>query len=231
MLDENTEAIVAMAWARAFGIPDDAFTATDHPQRRAITNEGHEIAVVQLLGRSVIAGPAWALEVATDYLDEVLVSVPGLLDLAKDHRPSATIVEELLYADDYVRAPGLDDAEVTTDPQAITELISRCAPDDVHGAAITEHEQRFVLLDGDGQPTAAAAYSVVRGILADLAFVGAIDARGTGAAEVAAAIAMHDALDAGLIPQLRIGVDGARTGAAALGFERLGAIARVAIEP
>lgn len=229
VLDENTQAIVAMAWARAFGLPDDTFAAVDGVERRTVAHDGGEITVLQLLGRTVLMAPQWALDEADDYTDDVLVSVAGLLDLAKDHQPRATSVQALLYADDYLKSPGLERADVTGDPQAVRDLLPRCAPDDVHGAGLVEHDHRFVLLDDDEQPTAAAAYSTVHGILADLAFVGAIEARGTGALEVATAIAMHDALDAGLIPQLRIGVDDSSSAAQTLGFERLGTLATVVI--
>lgn len=228
MIEQNTAAIVAMAWSRAFGLPDDALAAADDA-RRTIDSDEPEITVLQLLDRLVLAGPRWALEAAADYTDDVLVSVAGLLDLAKDHGPNGTSVEALLYADDYLRQPHLAEADVTADPRAVADLLPRCAPDDVHGAALTSYEHPFVLLE-DETPTAAAGYVTQHGILADLAFIAAIDARGTGALETAAAVAMHDALDAGLVPQLRLGVDDDRAAAQALGFHQLGTLARVALE-
>lgn len=229
MVDENTRAIVAMAWARSFGLGDDAFSRADGPERWMIEDAGSAITVLQLAGRAVVVAPQWALEAAGDYTDDVLVSVPGLLDLAKDHQPSETQVHALLYADDYLSAPGMDDAEVTVDSAALTELLPSCAPDDVHGSGAQTAEHQLVLLGQDRRPTAAAGYSTQHAILADLTFVQAIDARGTGAVEIAAALAMHDALDAGLVPQLRLGVDDDRTTAHALGFEQLGILARVAL--
>ena len=35
------------------------------------------------------------------------------------------------------------------DSQAVRDLLPRCAPDDVHGAGLAEHDHRFVLLDDD----------------------------------------------------------------------------------
>ncbi|WP_134322786.1 hypothetical protein [Cumulibacter soli] len=230
MVDENTQAIVAMAWARAYGLDDDAFSGAEGAQRRTLIADGDEIVAIELLGRTVLVGAPWALDEAVEYTDEALLSVPGLLDLAKGHSPRGTSVEALLYADDYLSAPGLSEAEVTADPEAVAELLPRCAPDDVRGLALTEHEHLFVLLDEGERPTAAAAYSTQHGILADLSFVGAIDTRGTGAVEIAAAVAMHDALDAGLIPQLRLGIDDDHVAALALGFARLGVISRVTVE-
>lgn len=219
-----------MAWARSLRLPDDAFTTIDAHRRCTIPDDENEIVVLRLLGRTALAGPAWALDEAEEYTDDVLASVSGLLDLAKAHQPRSTSVQALLYADDYLRTPGLEEAEVTADPQAIEDLLPRCAPDDVHAAALGTHEHRFVLLDHERTPTAAAAYSTQHGILADLSFISAIDARGTGALEAVAAIAIHDALDAGYVPQLRQGVDDGATMAAALGFERLGTIAKVVVD-
>lgn len=228
MLDENTEAIVAMAWARTFGLADDAFVLNE--PRLSIALDQPRITVIGLHDRLMIAAPPWALERAAQYTDEALLSVPGLLELAKGHRPHTTSVSSLLYADDYRQDPRLEEATVTADPQAVIDLLGRCAPDDVRTQSIQDHHQQLVLLDENELPVAGAAYSTTHGILADLAILEAVDARGTGAIEIATALAMHDALDAGLIPQLRVDVDADRGTAEALGFEQLGVLASVQLD-
>lgn len=217
-----------MAWARTFGLADDAFVRNE--PRLSIALDQPQITVLGLHDRLMIAAPQWALERAAEYTDEALLSVPGLLELAKDHRPHTTSVSSLLYADDYRQDPRLEEATITADPQAITDLLARCAPDDVHTQPIQDLQHQLVLLDDDELPVAGAAYSTTYGILADLAILEAVDARGTGAIEVATALAMHDALDAGLIPQLRVDVDADRGTAQALGFEQLGVLASVQLD-
>lgn len=229
VLDDNTTAIIAMAWARACGLPDDAF-ASDGPPRIVSASDTGVITVVQLLGRTLLHAPQWAIDRAESYTDEALLEVHGLLALAKDHNPHATRIAALLYADDYLGDEDTSSGPVTDDPQAVADLLTRCAPDDVDPDQLRAQEHIFVVLDDDDLPQAAAAYTAQQGIIADLVLVSAVDARGTGAVERAAAIAMHDALDEGLIPQLRVGLDEGRDLTTALGFSELGRIATVAVD-
>lgn len=229
VVDQNTAAIVAMAWARTCGLPDDAFAAGSG--RLHARADGDAITIVQLLGRTLVHGPEWVLELAESYSDESLIEVHGLLTLARDHQPRATKVSSLMYADDYIADGSLEQARVTDDEQAVRDLLVRCAPDDADLDSLLGYEHRFVVLAEDDDPQAAAAYSARQEILADLVVVDAIDARGNGSLQVAAALAMHDALDAGLIPQLRIGVDDSHDLADSLGFTRLGALATVFVDP
>lgn len=227
MVDQNTAAIVAMAWARTCGLPDDAFAAGSG--RLYASTDGDAITVVRLLGRTLVHAPQWALEIAESYSDESLSETHGLLALAREHQPHATRVSSLMYADDYIADGSLEQARVTDDEQAVRDLLRRCAPDDADLDGLLTHEHRFVVLDEDDDPQAAAAYSARQDILADLTMVDAIDARGNGSLQVAAALAMHDALDAGLIPQLRVGVDDSHDLADSLGFTRLGTLATVLV--
>ncbi|WP_153505954.1 hypothetical protein [Cumulibacter manganitolerans] len=228
MLDDNTQAIIAMAWARTCGLADDAF-AVGSGRIAAADDAAQAVTVVALLGRTLLHGPRWAVEGAEDYADEALLEVHALLALAKDHAPRGTRVSALLYADEYVADESLEQARVTDDPEAVRDLLARCAPDDVDPDDLATRERVFVLLGEDDRPGAVAAYSAQQGIIADLVLAQAIDARGSGAIEVAAAVAMHDALDDGLIPQLRIGSNEGADLAHSLGFEQLGALATVAL--
>lgn len=228
MLDPNTEAIIAMAWARACGLPDDAFTNAGDTRIVAPADTG-VITVVHLLGRTLLHAPQWAIDGAATYTDEGLLEVHGLLALAKEHQPRATRVAALLYADDYLGDSAEDGVRVTDDEAAVRDLLTRCAPDDVDPDELLGCERLFVVIDEADAPQAAAGYTAQQGIIADLTVVSAIDGRGSGAVEQAAVVAMHDALDAGLVPQLRVGVDESHDLAEALGFQRLGTIATVAV--
>lgn len=228
MLDDNTQAIIAMAWSRTCGLADDAF-AVGSGRIVAADDAAQSVTVVALLGRTLLHGPQWAIDGAADYPDEGLLEVHGLLTLAKEHAPRATRISALLYAEQYVVDQSLEQARVTDDPAAVRDLLARCAPDDVDPDDLATRERVFVLLGEDDRPGAVGAYSAQQGIIADLVLAQAIDARGTGAIEVAAGVAMHDALDDGLIPQLRIGSNEGADLARSLGFEQLGAIATVAL--
>lgn len=229
MLEDNTQAIVAMAWARTFGVPDEAFAASE-PGRILVPGDAAAFTALHLLGKLLLHGPRWALDEAQGYSDESLLEVHGLLALAKGHAPRATRVSSLLYAESYVGDGSLEDARVTDDERAVRDLLARCAPDDIDPEELFGREHIFVVLDDADDPQAAAAYSPQQGIIADLVTVSAIDGRGTGALEVAAAVAMHDALDSGLVPQMRLGVDDNHDLATMLGFERLGTLATVVVD-
>lgn len=229
-MDPNTEAIIRMAWARAFGVPDDTFAGA--AERLDVpADDSSEVLAVRLGDQCVLSAPTWAIDDAATYSDEALVSTQGLLRLTRDHAPSGVRACRLMYADQYVEDPAVESAVVTDDPAALDELLTRCAPDDIGQTDLRSRSHLFVLLQDDSdRPVAAAAYDDEGGMLADLSVVEAIDVRGSGLGALVGAIATNDALDEGLIPQLMVDRDLSTESADALGYVELGQLARVRVQ-
>lgn len=226
-MEPNTEAIVRMSWARALGLDDDAFTGAG--PRHVVVRDADVVLAVRLGERSALQAPQWAAAESEQYTDEVLLSRRGLLQLTRDHAAKGVRACHLLYADDYVKAPELEEAVITDDPAALEELLARCAPDDVGQADLRSRSHRFVLLDDDERPVAAAAYDDDGGLVADLSLIEAIEVRGRALDALVGAIAVNAALDDGLIPQMLVDVDSSQEISSALGFDKLGQLARVTL--
>jgi predicted GNAT family acetyltransferase len=89
----------------------------------------------------------------------------------------------------------------------------------------------LVTLDDRDQPTAGAGYDEWQGILGHLGVLTPPEQRRSGRGTTAAALALNDALDAGLVPQWRTRVENvaARRVARRLGFVEVGAQTSVAL--
>ncbi|MDN5724328.1 MAG: GNAT family N-acetyltransferase [Propionibacteriales bacterium] len=225
-LDANTEAIIAMCWARMHELPDDAFLPhRDGPETARIEdpNDGESLSHVRLFGQGVLSGPAWALDAARPYDDDALTP-HRLLTLAAGHGPRLLGEAALAYTDRYIEHPDLAGARVTDDPAAVTDLMARCPADDIGESGVEEMTDRWVLLDAADLPVALAGYQMWGDIIAHLGVLTALDDRRRGHGGLVAAAAVNEALDAGLVPQWRARLDNRSSLALAsvLGFERIG---------
>lgn len=173
-MDENTESILALAWARALGLGDEAL-AEQNVYRSLITTD--RVSVLQLLDRRVLRGPRWLIEQAGTVTNDDLGSASTMLGLLRRHSPRLLVDEQLWYVDDY--PPSVEDADeplaITSDPAAFTELLDRSAPDARAAHADADSSAVFVSLDIRDEPTAAVGWRDWQGIVADLWFLGTPD--------------------------------------------------------
>ncbi|SER13916.1 GNAT family N-acetyltransferase [Microlunatus flavus] len=206
-MEDGTRAIVELAWARELGLLDDAFTFAEPGER--LTRTRTELAMfVSLWEHRVLVGPGWLLERAADVDDLTLGSGPGLLRLAGEGPEgpgSARLLGEavLAFTDAYADHPGLDAAVVADEEGLLADLQRECPPDDVTEVGLAGMEQRFVLLDDREAPVAGAGYAERQGILAHLGVLTPPALRHEGHGTLVGALALNDALDAGLVAEWR----------------------------
>lgn len=113
---------------------------------------------------------------------------------------------------------------VTDDPEAVRDLECGCPPDDVAEVRLTEMSRQLVTLNEADQTTAGAGYAEWGGLLAHLGALTPPPLRRVGHGALAAALAVNDALDSGLVPQwrARTGHRAARAMSRRLGFSSVG---------
>lgn len=226
-MESGTRAIVELAWARELGLLDDAFSFAEPGERLTRTNP--DVAMfVTLWEHRVLVGPTWLLERAATVADETLVSGSGLLGLTTDGPsggPGRLLGEAVLaFTDAYVDHDELESVAVSDEPQAVADLEHGCPPDDVTEVGLSSMGQRFVLLDDRDAPTAGSGYAEWQGILGHLGVLTLPALRREGHGLLAGALALDDALDAGLVPQWRSRRENAASLALGrrLGFEAVG---------
>ena len=236
-MEDGTRAIVELAWARGLGLLDDAFSFAE-PGERLTRTDPERVSYVALWDRSVLVGPGWFLERAEGVDDLTLGSGAGLLRLAGEGPGGparARLVGEsvLAFTDAYADHAGLDSALVADDPDLLGDLQRECPPDDVTEVGLAALEQRFVLLDDRETPTAGAGYAERQGILADLRVLTPPPLRREGHGTLVGALAVNDALDAGLVAQWRARETNLASLALGrrLGFEAVGRQTTVVLAP
>ncbi|SDT27631.1 hypothetical protein SAMN04488543_3533 [Friedmanniella luteola] len=228
-MEPNTQAIVRLAWSRLLGLPDDTLDPAANPVRTVRSVSEGQAMVVRLWDTWVVLGPAWFLERTADVDPAVLVD-PTTLLRSCDGQPARLIGHAVLgFTDRYAEpsAPGrvaLEDVPVDDAPAAAATLERACPPDDVAEVGLAELARVFVTLDDRDQPTSGAGYDEWQGLLAHLGVLTPPELRRTGWGTVAAALALNDALDVGLVPQWRARTDNAasRRLARRLGFAEAG---------
>lgn len=235
-LDTSTIAIIQLAWSRRLGLDDDALAAAENEERiYDVQEEASEVSFVRLFGREVFSGPEWAAEQVRHKSAAELSTGAALVRLSLDHGGRGTGTEHLYYADSFppVPATGFAVAEDRHYAQALERL---CPPDDVLEAKLASREALFLLVDdaanpGDPAPLAGAGYSIRDGILADMGALTAPAHRMRGLGSYVSAIAVEDAMTAGLIPQWRAPFNnvGASRTAFGTGFVSAGIRASVAL--
>ena len=228
-MESGTRAVVELAWARALGLEDEAFLQAEDGPGRLTRVDDTAVTFVSLWEHRVLVGPGWLLERAEGVDDAVLASGPGLLGLTVDP-PAGVGAGRLLgeavlaFTDAYLEHEGLESAVVSDEAQAVADLERQCPPDDVTEVGLAAMGQRFVLLDDRDAPTAGAGYEEWQGILGHVGVLTVPALRREGHGLLVGALAVNDALDAGLVPQWRARRENAATLALGrrLGFEPVG---------
>lgn len=219
-MEPNTKAIIRLAWARVLGVEYERFGAGG----RITVQSESVVSFLSLWEDRVLVGPRWLLDRGATLPDAALRDGSTLLSLTAGHGGRLAGEAQLGYRDDYVEHAGLASVVVTDDPQAVRDLEGRCPPDDVTEVKLSTMAQRMVTLDELDQTTAGAGYAEWGGLLASVGVLTPPPMRRSGHGTLAAALAVNDALDAGLVAQWRARADqpASRTVARRLGFVRVG---------
>lgn len=204
-MEPNTAAILRLAWARTLGLTDEAFDpavpgAAQHLQKVV----PDRITVVELFGQQAVLAPTWFHAAIADpqVRDEIgpLTEPANLLALS-GRRMMRVVFDQVITATDrYVEDPSVP---ISLDPAAVNDVEHVCPPDDISQADLAASSSTFVALDDADLPAAAAGYREQAGFLAELSVLTAPTHRLRGWGTKAASVALNDALDGGLIPQLR----------------------------
>ncbi|TLM85857.1 GNAT family N-acetyltransferase [Pseudarthrobacter sp. NamE5] len=218
-LDPGSAAIIQLAWARRLGLEDNAFSsALASGQRIVRADESvRTVEFIRLFGSSALVGPQWIIDAAANIPDEEMAQHVTLLTLTRSHGGHGLGAAALFFADDLpVKQPAKDMTVSHGNPEAI-ELESRCPPDDVNEVGLSDLENRYTVvheIDGRRVPLACGAYAEWEGLLAHLGVLVDPEWRRRGLGTLAASIAAHEALTAGLTLQWR--TDVSNTGSLAL---------------
>ncbi|ASN21183.1 GNAT family N-acetyltransferase [Arthrobacter sp. YN] len=235
-LEPTSAAIIQLAWARHLGLDDDAFATAaarltnstidpGDPAHRItrVDESARAVVFLRLFGVSALVGPQWALDAAVGLPDTELAQHVTLLTLTRSHGGHGRGSTALFFADDLPLQQPSDDLTVSRgNPEAIS-LEAQCPPDDVNEVGLQGLEHRFTIMHPDEAPptpVACGAYSEWEGILANMGVLVAPPWRRRGLGTLAASIAAHEALAAGLTLQWKADVSntGALAMARSLGF-------------
>lgn len=235
-MEANTQAIVRLAWSRLLGLPDDTLDPAANPVRTVRSVDDGQAMVVRLWDTWVVLGPAWFHERTADVDPAALVDAPTLLRSCDGHRARLVGHAVLGFTDRYAEPAvpsrvALADVPVDDAPAAAATLERSCPPDDVAEVGLAEMSRVFVTHDDRDQPTAGAGYDEWQGLLGHLGVLTPPELRRTGWGTVAAAVALNDALDVGLVAQWRARTENAasRRLARRLGFVEAGEQSTVAL--
>jgi hypothetical protein len=224
-VETNTDAIVRLGWARFLGLPDDALEPGNGLQPTLWVDSADTVMVLRLWDRHVLVGPEWLQQRMLGVHPLQLEDESVLLRCCEGHRARLTGQVVLGFTDRYAELDGLGAVPVADEAPAVAALERACPPDDVTEVGLATMGRVFVTLDDRDQPTAGAGYDEWQGILGHLGVLTPPEQRRSGRGTTAAALALNDALDAGLVPQWRTRVDNvaARRMARRLGFVEVGA--------
>ncbi|MBD1590616.1 GNAT family N-acetyltransferase [Arthrobacter sp. S1_S22] len=218
-LDPGSAAIIQLAWARRLRLDDDAFSSALASGERIVRADqsARTVEFVRLFGSSALVGPPWVIDAAADLPDEEMAQHVTLLTLTRQHGGHGLGAAALFFADDLpLRQPPEEMTVSHANAEAI-ELEGRCPPDDVNEVGLSDLENRYTIvheLEGRRVPLACGAYTEWEGLLAHLGVLVDPEWRRRGLGSLAASIAAHEALAAGLTLQWR--TDVSNTGSLAL---------------
>ncbi|KNH17629.1 GCN5 family acetyltransferase [Arthrobacter sp. ZBG10] len=218
-LDAGSAAIIQLAWARRLGLDDHAFgdaLATGDRVVRA-DESARTVEFVRLFGSSALVGPQCLIDAAAAVPDADLAQHVTLLTLTRSHGGHGLGAAALFFADDLPLKQVAGEMTVSHGSPEAIELESRCPPDDVNEVGLSDLENRYTIIHevaGRRLPLACGAYTEREGLLAHLGVLVDPEWRRRGLGTVAASIAAHEALAAGLTIQWR--ADVSNTGALAL---------------
>ncbi|WP_457963166.1 GNAT family N-acetyltransferase [Arthrobacter sp. D1-29] len=218
-LDPGTAAIIQLAWARRLGLDDDAFAESLRSGERIVRvdDAARTVEFVRLFGSSALVGPEWIIDAAAGIPDEEMAHHVTLLTLTRTHGGHGLGSAALFFADDLpLRQPSQELTVSHGNPEAI-ELEGLCPPDDVNEVGLSDLENRYTIIrevEGRRVPIACGAYTEWEGLLAQMGVLVDPEWRRQGMGSLAASIAAHEALAAGLTVQWRAEVS--NTGSLAL---------------
>lgn len=200
--DPHSAAIVQLAWDRHLGLDDGALAGAGGQRLVHANEDAHFVTFVRLWGQSVLVGPASVLAAARDLSDADLTDHSTLLSLTRGLAGTGLGTSSIYVADDL---PLLQPAEEITvshgNPEAVA-LESLCPPDDANEVHLAGLGHKFTVMQ-DGSPMACGAYGEWGGFLATMGVLVAPPHRRRGLGLLAASIAAHEALAAGLVLQWR----------------------------
>lgn len=218
-LDPGSAAIVQLAWARRLGLEDQAFSDALASGERIVRvdERASRAEFVRLFGSSALVGPQWLVDAAADIPDGEMAQHVTLLTLTRARGGHGLGAAALFFADDLPLQQPPEEMTVSHgNPEAI-ELEGRCPPDDVNEVGLSDLENRYTIvheIEGNRVPLACGAYTEWEGLLAQLGVLVNPGWRRRGLGLLAASIAAHEALAAGLTLQWR--TDVSNTGSLAL---------------
>jgi GNAT superfamily N-acetyltransferase len=218
-LDPGSAAIIQLAWARRLGLDDGAFSSALASGERIVRADesARTVEFVRLFGSSALVGPQWVIDAAADLPDEEMAQLVTLLTLTRQHGGHGMGAAALFFADDLPLRQPPEEMTVSHGNAEAIELEGRCPPDDVNEVGLSDLENRYTIvheLEGRRVPLACGAYSEWEGLLAHLGVLVDPGWRRRGLGSLAASIAAHEALAAGLTLQWR--TDVSNTGSLAL---------------
>jgi GNAT superfamily N-acetyltransferase len=218
-LDPGSAAIIQLAWARRLGLDDDAFSSALASGERIVRADEsvRTVEFVRLFGSSALVGPQWVIDAAAELPDEEMAQHVTLLTLTRSHGGHGMGAAALFFADDLPVKQPSEEMTVSHGNADAIELEGRCPPDDVNEVGLSDLENRYTIVhevEGRRVPLACGAYAEWEGLLAHLGVLVDPEWRRQGLGSLAASIAAHEALAAGLTLQWR--TDVSNTGSLAL---------------
>jgi GNAT superfamily N-acetyltransferase len=218
-LDPGSAAIIQLAWARCLGLDDDAFSSALASGERIVRADEsvRTVEFVRLFGSSALVGPQWVIDAAAELPDEEMAQHVTLLTLTRSHGGHGLGAAALFFADDLPVKQPSEEMTVSHGNADAIELEGRCPPDDVNEVGLSDLEHRYTIVhevEGRRVPLACGAYAEWEGLLAHLGVLVDPAWRRRGLGSLAASIAAHEALAAGLTLQWR--TDVSNTGSLAL---------------
>ncbi|WP_424805894.1 GNAT family acetyltransferase [Rhodococcus sp. 27YEA15] len=227
-MDDHHIDIIRLAWARELGLDDLALQPAQIT--RAVADV---IEVIDIAGARAVVGPQWFLE-RTAHLDAKDLQLPAtVLEHTHDHGGRIISHVDLAFLSDYTDTTPAERLLISHERDDAMSLATLCPPDDRAEADIEHRDRWFTALTDDRQPISSAGYTEFRGLLADLRTLTAPAERHRGIGGQVTLLAAEDALDAGLVPQLRVnrGTAAAATLARHENVDTLGIRLRVHVAP
>lgn len=153
--------------------------------------------------------PGWFAAAADELHPEELVLATTLASLVIP-RGGRVISEELVHT---VAVPPeyefSDTVRVTTDRDLAAQLMAQTPSDDATEVNLAELDQLFVLTDAEANPLALAGWRVFQQVIADVRVLVPPKLRNRSLGAYAAAVALSEVYDTGLVPQARVRVGNA----------------------
>ncbi|MFC0581611.1 GNAT family N-acetyltransferase [Micrococcoides hystricis] len=172
------------------------------------------------------AHPGWFAQAAARHHPEELV-LSSMLAALVIPRGGRVLTEELIHT--LAEPPEFafsDSVAVSTDPSLLTQLHAQTPADDAVEVGTADLDHVFVLCTKDGSPLAVAGWKVFQQVVADIRVLVPPALRNKSLGAYAAAVAIGEAYDSGLVPQarVRVGNSTALKLASKLGFRLLGTV-------